>query len=336
MKKSLWIIFSSFMLLAISSSGCTLTSTSVSISSDGSGDFATIEEAIEEIEPNTIILLDEGRFELSGPLLIEKSLTIQGVGAGQTIISNASGGSPVIYFDGENLTMKDVSLERTGQYASNIMVVKSGEVSLENCKLSGGAASDDSVQGDGLWLRGTSNVTVNNCVFENNMGIGVVATENARVTINQVNSSNNQIGIAFFNNSSGEIQSSNVSNNQEFGILVYDLAQVNIVDNTIINNGAEGIYFRINASNGEVRNNNLEKNDQNMNGTDIRILEAYAPALLGNTCDGSGKSSLGGDLNGIVFIGRNSLPANPTLEGNSCMVAKCTTSTGTLFSLECK
>lgn len=90
------------------------------------------------------------------------------------------------------------------------------------------------------------------------------------------------------------------------------------------------------ASKGEVRNNKLAKNDQNRNGTDIRIWEAYAPTLIGNTCDGSGKSALGGDQNGFVFIGRNSIPTNPTLEGNSCMVARCTTTTGSLLSLECK
>lgn len=78
MKKPLKSILIVLVSITTLLGGCTPTSTtSVSISSDGSGDFATIEEAIEIIPPNSVILLGEGQFKLSKPLVIEKSLTIQ-------------------------------------------------------------------------------------------------------------------------------------------------------------------------------------------------------------------------------------------------------------------
>jgi parallel beta-helix repeat protein len=360
MKRLLGSIFFVFVILMSLLSGCTPTSTSdsssltptlldvneqvedtqpktVTISSDGSGDFATIKEAIEGIPPDSIVLLDEGQFNLDEPLLIQKSLTIQGAGASLTTISKSSSGSPVISFEGEQLIIKDLSIERTGEFASDIMEISAVEAHLENCNISGGAASeDDSIKGVGLWLTGDSNVAINNCVVKDNMGAGIVVNDHAKVTISQVTSSSNEIGLGLVENSVGDIQNSVFSDNQEFGILVYGLAQANIVGNSVMNNGSIGIQFQMDAANGEVRKNNLAKNDLRRSGTDIMIWEEYAPALIDNTCDGRGRSILGGDHNGIVFIGRDSIPENPTLEGNSCMIARCTTPDRTMFSLTCE
>ena len=341
MKKSSSFTFRTFVFLAILLSGCTSTSTpsnTVNISSDGKGDFATLEEAIEAVPPNTAIVLGEGQFELSDSLVIEKSLTIQGSGSNLTTIVNSSGGSPVIFFQGEQLTITGISIQRTGEFASNIMVINKGEVYLENCNLSGGGASEDnSVQGDGLLIAGKSNVTMKNCIIENNMGVGIFVGDSAKLTVEQISSSNNKYGIVFIGNSVGNIQNSTFSDNQSNGIFVTESANVNILGNTINNNVGPGINFKMDRANGEVRNNNLARNDLGRLGTDIMISRENAPALIENTCDGKGKSPVvwGGDHNGIVFMGEgNSLPTNPILEGNSCMIAMC--SGQSLLSLSCE
>jgi len=350
MKMSVGSIFSVFALLMILLSGCTSTSTSdvneqvedtksntVSISSDGSGDFATLDEAIEAAPPNSIIVLGEGQFDLSESHLIEKSLTIQGAGSNLTTISKSSGGSPIILFKGEKLIVRGISIKRAGEFASDIMTINGGEADFEDCNISGGATSEDkTIQGVGLVIRGSSNVTMKNCIIENNAGFGIVVTDNAKLTVDQIKSVNNQIGIVFAKNSIGDVQNSIFSDNIDYGIFVIGLVQVNIEGNTIVKNGTGGIYFELEAANGEVRDNKLAENDLGDSGTDIKIMEVYSPALIGNTCDGKGKSRLGGDLNGIVFMGRKSTPTDPILEGNSCMVARCTTPTGSFLSLECK
>ena len=371
MKKSFRFTFRTFVFLAILLSGCVPTSTetstetpdvsnqiteipteapgvnnqiddrepkSVKISSDGSGDFATIEEAIEAIPPNSTIVLGEGQFELSEPLVIEKSLTIQGAGSTLTTILMSSGGSPVILFKGKQLTIMDISIQRTGEFASSILTINGDVAYLENCNLSGGTASEaNSIHGVGLTIRNNADVTMKNCVIENNMGDGIFVGDNAKLTVEQITSSNTLYGIVYAGNSIGNIQNSTFSDNRASGILVAGSAQVNIVGNTINNNVGPGITFQMDATNGEVRNNNLARNDLNKAGTDIMIYDAYAPALIGNTCDGEGESIFGGDLNGIVFWGLNkSLPTNPTLEENSCMIAMCTSPPDDLFSVRCK
>ena len=229
MKNSFGSIFFTFAFLTILLSGCTSTSTSdvdkqvedtksntVSISSDGSGDFATLDEAIEAVPPNSTIILGEGQFDLSKSHLIEKSLTIQGAGSNLTTISKSSSGSPIILFKGEQLTIRGLSIERTGEFASNIIHINGGEASLDDCKISGGGASEDgSIQGAGLWIAGTSSVTMKNCTIENNMSAGVIVGEDAKLIVDQITSSHNQIGIAFIGNSIGDIQNSTFSNNQK-------------------------------------------------------------------------------------------------------------------------
>jgi parallel beta-helix repeat protein len=313
--------------------------TTVYLFSDGSGGYATLEAAIEGVPPNSTIILDTGQYELSAPLLITKSLTIQGAGVDLTTVSNSTGGRSVVEFDSDYLTIQDISFERKGEFANNIMLIFGGEVKLENCKLSGGsAAQDDSITGDGLWLKNDTVATVKNCQIENNMGAGIIVANNVVATIDQITCSNNQVGIAFGGESVGEIKNSNCSNNQTWGIYIINSAQVDIINNTIKNNGSVGIQFKLDRAGGEVRDNVLARNHLSVSGggTDIQIWEEFSPTLIGNSCDGSGRSVFGGDTNGIVFIARGSLPTNPVLERNSCKIANCSTPTGSLLSLECE
>ena len=170
------------------------------------------------------------------------------------------------------------------------------------------------------------------------MGVGIAVADNAKASIDQVICSGNDTGVMFVEETTGAIRNSTVVSNQEAGIAILGSAQVDVVKNTIENNGSVGVYFQLEAAGGVVRDNVLARNDTSGSGlgTDIQIWEEYSPELIGNSCDKQRQFSGSGDLSGIVFIARGSLPTNPTLQGNACAVARCSTPTGSLISMTCE
>lgn len=314
----------------------------VQVSLSDEGDYTSLETAVAEAVPGSTIILDAGQFELSAPLVISKSLTLQGAGADLTTISNSAGGTAVLAIDGEqiNVQIQELALQRSGEFAGNIVIAFEGQVDFEDCKISGGAkATDDSVTGDGLLVWGSSDVTVKNCTIEENMGAGIVVLDNAQATIDEVTCSHNERGIAFLEESTGQISNSDCSRNELTGILIAGSAHVDIINNTITGNGSIGILVQLDTdAGGEIRGNSLARNALSVSGTDIQVWEEFTPTIVDNSCDGKGESVLGGDHNGIVFMARRTLPpasAMGSISANSCSKAICKSTSGTLLSLEC-
>ena len=312
----------------------------VRISTNGDGEYATLEDAVENLAPYSTIVLEAGQYELSAPLIITKSLTIQGAGVDLTTISKSSGGTAVLAFEGDSLTIEDLSLERTGQFASDIMVVVDGKVHLEGCRIAGGAgAEDDSIKGDGLVFGKDTVATLQDCIVENNGGVGILVSANTEVTIDRAICSRNQIGIAFVGESTGVIRRSTCADNQRHGVLVGASAQVEVVNNTIERNGASGIQCQLDAAGGEIRGNTLRENNLATLGSDIEIWGAFAPELADNHCsdDTSYPSLFGGDLDGIVFMWLGvdlPDPSVPPASRNDCDLAICTGVT--TFDMTCE
>jgi len=292
----------------------------VHLKSDGTGDYPTLEAAVTDLEPGATIILEEGNFELASTLIITKTLTLQGAGVDLTTVSKAAQGLVVAVSESDHLTIKDMAFERTGEFAADVMIVLGGKISLENCRFSGGVGNQSgSVSGHGLGLLNASTATITNCLFEKNTGGGLVVFGESNAAVDGITSTNNRTGISFSDQTTGTIENSLISNNQ-IGVRISQSAEVSIVQNTISANG-DGIIFNLDADTGEARRNDLFSNG--MLGTDIVISGEFAPALIGNTCDGKGESELGADINGIVFNSESVHPANPILEDNDCQVAYC-------------
>lgn len=308
----------------------------VHVSADGQGDFATLNEAVQAVLPGAIILLDAGDHQLSERLVFTKSLTIQGEGVDLTTVSCSVGGSPIISFGDGDLVMKNLAVERAGEYAGDILTVNGGSVSLENCVISGGAGSqDDAIRGHGIILRSDTVASIENCSITDNMGVGIGILETVTATINQTTISNNKGGVIFAEEASGEIADSVFANNRDQAVLVIGNARVSVISNTVHDN-EDGIVFRLEASGGEARDNDLARNGADMGGVDILVMEDYYPAIAGNKCDGGGVSFSDADFNGIVFITRSSSPSDAPVLRNSCSVARCSTPTGSFLSMECR
>jgi hypothetical protein len=307
----------------------------VYITAAGDGDFATLDQAVQMVPADSTILLDAGHHQLSGRLVITKSLIIQGEGVTVTTVSQSVGGSPIISFDADNLVIKDLALLRTGDYAGDLVKINGGEVLLENCAISGGAGTaDESIKGHGVLLFNDTRATIRNCTIENNMGVGIGILDTVTAAIDRVTISNNKGGVIFSGEAQGEIVDSVFTENLDQAILVAGHAEVSVISNTIRHND-NGIVFHLEASGGEVLDNELAMNGASLGGVDIMVFENFFPTIEGNACDGRGQSFSGSDFNGIVFITRSSSPPDVRVLRNSCSVARCSTPTGSFLSMEC-
>lgn len=316
----------------------------VHVSSNSESDFGTLEEAVVAVPSHSTLVLDAQQYELSAPLVISKSLTIQGAGVDATMITSSVGGT-ILLFEGDGQWMlSDLTVERTAEYASNIMLVFGGEITLNNCRLAGGAANEDrSISGNGLALIGNAQATISDCSFERNNGVGIIAGDTVSVTIEQITCSNNGRGVVFIGDTTGTLHNSTCVGNQIAGIVLLENADLSVLNNNVRGNNGPGLFIQLDSAGSEIRDNRLSQNQMSVSGTDIQIWGPFIPELAGNSCsnDTDRPSTLGGHHDGIVFMmldremrGQEVPAIGKYSTDNHCNTAICTGAT--LLSASCR
>lgn len=185
--------------------------TTIHIMADGSGDFASLADAVAAASADSTILLGPGIFHLDEALDIDKPLTLAGVSKELTILTG-EGPVTVMRFSGEGLlTFQDMTVRRVGDYAAAVMVVLGGEVNFSNCRFTEGASNeDDSITGAGLIFLGSSSGVVENCEIDANMAQGILVTDTAKLElINNEIHDNGGVGIVYSLEENGGLAEAN-------------------------------------------------------------------------------------------------------------------------------
>lgn len=273
--------------------------TTVYISSDGSGDYATLAMAIESVAAESTIILDEGTFYLEGPLEIDKPLTLEGAGSDKTIVTG-EGPRVVVRYTGEGLlTIHDMTFRREGDFAAAVMVVLSGEVDFSNCRFTGGAPNEDkSISGAGLIFFNDSAGVVKNCEIDENVEQGILVLGQAKPELidNKIHD-NGGVGIYFQIEEDGGV------------------AEMNNLQRNGLADFGSGTDIRVFGSFAPT----LASNSCSRGGYGL----------------GSSNSELG-DHSGIVLVSRGDLPAASRVGANDCAIAWCSTPTGSLLNMTCQ
>jgi parallel beta-helix repeat protein len=279
------------------------------ILSDGSGDYATLEIAIESVVAESTLILGEGTFHLEGSLDINKPLTLIGSGRDETIVEG-EGPVAVIRYTGEGrLTIRDVAFSREGNLAAAVIVILSGEVNFNNCRFSNGASNEDgSISGNGLIFFGDTTGVVENCEIDSNgrHGVSILDEAQPRLVGNEIHS-NGGYGIIILNEAQPKLVGNEIHNNGSSGVLVGGHAKPEVTENHIHDNKESGIQFKLEEDGGLVVDNVLEANSVRgfLNGTDILVWDAFSPTIVSNKCSYEQRRSgdvFDGDLRGIVFL----------------------------------
>jgi len=300
----------------------------VRVAADGSGDYASLEEAVATVVDGSTVHLDPGTYRLSQTLEIGKALNLIGAGMDETFVVGTGGGEVLRFTGPGHLTLEDITLRYEGTDWARVATVQDGEIDIARCRFTGGIWSEEEKKGGtGLLLWGETTGSVRESRFEGNGLHGIELQDQSQLTMeNNVLTNNTESGIVFFDESGGTALQNECTDNGLHGIGVRGQAQPLLVENICNGNQNVGIRFS-DASGGVARGNQcmdnslhgiavegqaqptLEENICSQNSEiGIRYSESAGGTARGNTCNDNG-------LHGINVIDQ----AQPTLEGNVCV-----------------
>lgn len=171
--------------------------------------FDDLENAINTAKDGAVLHLAAGYYPLSKRLDVQKSITLIGAGKTETrILSSAPGYA--LSFDGIQLHLQDIDFEHVGQAESEVVTISNSTFSIQSCRFTGGYSPKSPISnGNGLYVYGSSYGKISESIFDHNSYDGIFVENNARITLNYSELSNNGImGVTFWDTSQG-----NVSNN---------------------------------------------------------------------------------------------------------------------------
>ena len=220
-----------------------LTPSGVWVYVDGSGDYPTIEAAVDDIDPGTTIHLGPGIFNLTKTILVDFSFNLVGSGMEGPTGSTVRYAGGVVDVHSVSFSADDIRFECTAtNKAANVMDVGDATVDLLRCYFAGGNRSSDQ-RGNGLYLYGTGEATVTDCVFALNDLHGVELVDEAYATItNSTMSDNGSNGIGLFDGSSAVVDLCDCVGNGLHGVSVNDSAEVTVRNSECSHNGDAGDY----------------------------------------------------------------------------------------------
>jgi parallel beta-helix repeat protein len=249
----------------------------IRLEADGSGDYPSLEEAVQHVPEETTIVLGPGTYRLAEPLDIRKPLRLVGAGMDQTeIVSEAEG--YVVGFSGDGLfATEDITFRHQGTAAASVVIVAGGEIAFARCRFTG-AVQEEKEDRAGLWLQGNTTGVVRECEAVENDNVGIYVGEQAQPTLEgNVCTDNEVVGIGYVGNSGGVARQNECSGNRG-GIYVTEQAQPTLEGNVSTDNETAGIGY-VGDSGGVARQNECVGS---LSG--IHVGEQAQPTLEGNVC----------------------------------------------------
>lgn len=295
------------------------------VAPDGSGDYESLEAAVEAVPAGSTINLDPGVYRLDQALTIDKSLHLVGAGMDETEIVSEAEGYVLRFNGGRSFSAEGITFRHEGELEADVVVVQTGEVEFTDCRFTGSVYVVGVAVHAGLRFQGRVSGTVRDCVAEENGSTGILVEKGADPLLEgNLCTNNSSAGIAYYNTGGGQARDNECNQNDETGILVAGEAQPVLEENVCRENQAYGIAYAQQGA-GEARGNECTANAK----SGIYVGEEAQPTLVENVCTENAESGIayldnaGGvarenecSMNqGGIGLGGN---AQPTLERNIC------------------
>lgn len=267
------------LVLALALAGCG--GSGIRVEADGSGDYATLAEAVANAPAGSVIILGAGTHRLAAPLEISQTLTLVGAGMDETEVV-FDGAGYVLYFTGTGvLTAQDLTFRHEGEQPADVLDADSGQVHLTRCRFSGAVVSPYTGLSAGIRLRGSASGSVRDCQVTDNSNSGILLEDSAQFTLEgNTTTANEVVGIAFLDRTGGTARQNNCSQNGVGGILVAGAAAPLLEQNRCNDNGDVGIaYFE--GGGGAARQNECRGNGHYGLFIDLRS----SPEVVNNDCE---------------------------------------------------
>jgi len=225
---------------------------------DGSGDYATLEEAVAASLPGATITLGPGEYRLIWGLGIKKALTLVGAGMDETIIVSGSPDYVMQFAGAGTFAAEGIAFRHDGGQVADVVVIEGGTGAFSRCSFSGATYVEGEGNKAGLRFSGTSGGSVEDSLVFGNANTGILVEEQARPELrrNTVRD-NTMVGIGYKDLAQG-VSSENTCTGHGIGIAVTVEARPTVEMNTC-NDNDYGIAYLENGG-GECRANECRRN----------------------------------------------------------------------------
>lgn len=214
------------------------------------GDFATISEAINQVDPGTKILVRPGLYQEG--LIINKPIEIIGDGEPGEIVIQATG-TNVIRFQTTMGRVVNLTLRQTGGGAWYCVKIERGRLDLEDCEITSQSLACVAVHG------GADPRVRRNRLHDSKQGSGLFVYDEGQGTFEDNDISDNTLSGVEIKNANVTLRRNRIHNNKQTGVYVNNGGAGRIEDNDIFGNGYNGMSTK-SEDYVVVRNNRINKN----------------------------------------------------------------------------
>ncbi len=222
----------------------------LTVATDGTGQFTSIQEAIDAADFNATVRIKSGVYHES--VSLRSFVSIEGAGTGKTVIVSDRPQPVVTGYNVSGGKISKISFEFLSKQNTPVLIAKYSVFLVEDCSFKNGSS--------GIHISGNSAVSAIRCTFSGNSenGIDIVRESFGKVT-ESIIEKNGRHGIYLFDRSSPSIEQNTIRLNGGNGIDVDRLTIGKILGNFIYKNRSGGIAVS-GMSEPMIRNNTIVSN----------------------------------------------------------------------------
>jgi len=201
------------------------------VSADGSGNYASINEALRNVSANSRLLIREGVYNES--IVIDKNIEIEGDGAVENIIVRSRDQSCVT-MQCDEATVRGLTLQGRGKSSGKSFFavdIPRGKLTLENCDISSDTLSCAAIHG------ANANPLLRNCRIHDGADSGVFIFDTARASIENCDIYHNaNVNLAITQGANPTIRSCRIFKGENGGIVVWGNGATGVIEDCEILN----------------------------------------------------------------------------------------------------
>ncbi len=275
------------------------------VAADGSGDYRTIQEAIDRAEFSARIRIRPGVYREN--LLLKSFVNLEGAGIGRTVIVGKPDRPVVSAYNLGSAKISNLSFEFAAPSTEPVLLARYTSFTLTSCSFRLGRV--------GLDLAFHSAVNIRDCIVRNNSGDGIrLVTKSQGVVAGCMVLNNGGDGIVVADRSSPLIERNTIRHNGGAGVLIEKGSYGKIAGNYIFHN-ANGLIVR-DESSPTIRNNTLvyhrRNDDHPESGFAILVHDGTAMAITNNNVTDNAVGIAFRDSGRQNIVSHNNLWANET------------------------
>ena len=244
---------------------------------DGSGDYATLEEAVAAVAPGGTITMGPGTYRLVYGLKVEKSFTLVGAGMDESEIVSGIEGHVVRVESGGALVAQDLAFRHDGTQVADVMMVQDGRVDFSRCRFTGAVYVEGEGNRAGIHFLGSVSGAVRESEIVDNDNTGILVDERAASVLeDNLLLDNTMVGIGYMGQAGGTARGNECSGST-IGVAVTVEASPTLEQNVFSAN-EYGLAYWDNAG------GRASWNECTGNKVGIGVSVSASPELVDNNC----------------------------------------------------